>query len=446
MLRKVLTLIVFLLIASPVYGGTISRPVKAGGGTDYSTGDTITAALMNSDFNTIYTEFNGKIDETNFDAAIVFDPANVDDYSVSDAEQATATSPGTSDSTSKATTLEVELANLRYKIEQLTVGTSASAVASGGGTAALVSWIDGPLRGGNLIYHGGFDAINTLAVGTDGDGWVAVLTPTTLEAVALTESEGQGDGDALRIIDTGAALAGVSQTLDGLKADTRYLAIVSTYDVTGTCRLVTTGADTNQLSVTSDDSASWQVLAGTFETDSTPANVVIQLLAVAQSDECYFDNVGVFEINTDPVPYGGVVIATDTTTDTATGWTDDVPTALAGFTVTVTPPMPGCVVEVDAIIAGNYPTGGDVDAACDIAENTTNKTRQRDLIDKADIGSHTWNLHYVNSAPVAGTALAYTVECEDTLGSSSQDVTYYCDAASGESTCQIWAKMTCPTR
>lgn len=45
--------------------GTITRGTKAGGGTGYNSGQTIDPAEVNTDLNTVYTEFNGNIANVN---------------------------------------------------------------------------------------------------------------------------------------------------------------------------------------------------------------------------------------------------------------------------------------------------------------------------------------------------------------------------------------------
>ena len=433
------------LTVGVAYAGVQSRAIKAGGSTDYATGQTITAAEVNTDFNTLYTLQDGNIDTDNLDsaagivsgqiandtllnvdvnsvAAIVYsklaqtasaqDMDIVDDYSTDAAEQATESDPQTSDDpTALALHLETEIAQLRYKIHELTVGTSASAVAAAGGTAALTSWIDGPIRGSNLIFNGNFDMVNTLATGANGDGWVRTHTPTTLEVIALVETEGQGDGNAIRIIDTGDDDSGIKQTLNGLKAATKYLLIGVIQDDVGTCKLTTTGADTNDLTLTSDDGGGWQILSGTFETDGTPTDVVVSLLAVDKTgpDDCSFLGIGVYAINTDPVPRSGIVVDTDScntanaTFDNAAAW-EQVDCVR---TITATPPGPGYYIKVTA--HGTFEVSAAAWCALRIAENGTTKAIGRTYLTPINATGNV-ALVYVNKAPTPGTDYAYTLD------------------------------------
>ena len=462
MARRILLLAVLLLAASLSTAGTINRGNKTGTGTTaFGDATVIEAAELNTDLDTLYTLVNGNLDNSNIDAAAAIaltklnltaaitdthiaavgsaniDPRKllqtaasgtdaatngldadiVDDFSSDEDEMDDTTNAGTSVSNTPATNLEIEIAQLRYTIQRLAIGSGATAVALGGGTDTAAMWIDGPFRGGNLIYNGGFDVLDDLATGADGDGWTRVLTPTTLEVVALTPSEGQGDGNGLRVIDTGAALAGVSQTLTQLRADTSYLALVSIYDTTGTCRLVTTGADTNQLSVTSDDSASWQMLSGIFETDSTPTAVVVQLLAVAQSDSCIFNDIGVYEINTNPAPRGGKVHCYDSTNaDTSDHYLQASGFVDSGVSCSVTPPGPGYMITVRGRMVAENSTAaakwfeGHLRQAC--ASTTTVDWSADNVTAEGATVEDTASLDffYVNDQPTPGQVCTYTLE------------------------------------
>ncbi|MGH9203774.1 MAG: hypothetical protein ACRD2A_21315, partial [Vicinamibacterales bacterium] len=51
--------------------GTIARGTKAGGGTNYNSGQTISPTEVNDDFNTAYTEINGLLDDANVETATI---------------------------------------------------------------------------------------------------------------------------------------------------------------------------------------------------------------------------------------------------------------------------------------------------------------------------------------------------------------------------------------
>jgi hypothetical protein len=452
------------MLAGSSHAGNITRGGKAGGGTDFNTGQTITASEFNTDFNNLYTLVNGQLDTDNIDtdgvgaleiaadavgaseladdsvasaniiddsivdadvnSAAAIDGSKINDYSTDDAEQATISSPGTSDALTNATDLETEIEQLRYKIEEMTVGTSASAVAASGATAAFASWADGPIRSGNLVYNGSFNSFNVLSTSTDSEGWVKVLTPT-VQNPSLTEADGQGAGYALRILDTVDALAGAKQTLDGLKANSRYLVKVSVLDTTGTCRLTTTGADTNDLSITSDDSGTWQVLSGTFETDSTPTDVDISLLNVAANYSCTWAHLGVFEINTDPAPRGSHTVFQETSTATAAISSGGTLTPIrnsadsAALDVNVMPSIPGTIIVVTGTLTVTAGDGLDRSTSFQIDENGSNVGPIGGMFTTAIGEVETSSVRYVNYAPVPGTLYTYKLDAE-TSGATTQ--------------------------
>jgi hypothetical protein len=50
---------------------TIARGAKLGGGTNFNSGQTIDPSEVNTDFNTVYTEINGNLDDANIETATV---------------------------------------------------------------------------------------------------------------------------------------------------------------------------------------------------------------------------------------------------------------------------------------------------------------------------------------------------------------------------------------
>jgi hypothetical protein len=299
-------------------------------------------------------------------------------------------------------------------------------VAAAGETNATSTWIDGPPRAGNLIYNGGFDVLQTLATDADGDGWVRVQTPTTLAAIALVEDEGNGHGQAIQIIDTDVALAGIKQTLNGLKAGTKYQVIARVQDDLGKCRIVTTGADTNQLTVDSDDTGNWQTISGTFETDGTPTDVVIQLLAVAQSDNCTFNFVGVYEINTDPIPRAGHIISEDTSASghTITG----VAAVIAGLSTEITVPGPGYIIRVDYMVNIAETAGVSWQGTLQVSEESSG-VGQLAHIFVISSGDSSGSGYYYNPEPTPGTTYTYEVEADEISGGTGvacENATFPC--------------------
>ena len=150
--------------------GTITRGTKAAGGTDFVDNTDALASEVNTDFNTVYAEFNGNIADVNVDASAGIDPTKIDDFSASASEAATATDPGISDSESLATDLSDELERIRYAIERLSLGVDA--VRNNAGGATTTYWGDLPARGPNLIFNGQFHLFSS-GTSSAPDGWTA---------------------------------------------------------------------------------------------------------------------------------------------------------------------------------------------------------------------------------------------------------------------------------
>ena len=150
--------------------GTYTRPAKpvSGGSTNsYVDGNKLPAAELNEDFDKLVTLVNGNINSENINSsanipgsaiasAADIDPSKIGDFSANAAEMKTVTSPGDSGSPELATTLEEEIARLRYGIR----GTKPAQVAAqymDGGVLTTASWTEPPIVGPNLLRNGGFN-------------------------------------------------------------------------------------------------------------------------------------------------------------------------------------------------------------------------------------------------------------------------------------------------
>ena len=148
----------------------------------------------------------------------------------------------------------------------------------------------------NLIRNGSFEA-------TDGTGstasisvpigWALVLTPT-LAYVSVANST-EGDGLALTTIGSGAALEGVSQTLAGLKELTTYVYRARVSPNSGTCRLLVDDGASNASATSAAASGVFETLEVLHTTTAAPADVVVSLLSVADTDDCDWTHVAAFE-------------------------------------------------------------------------------------------------------------------------------------------------------
>ena len=118
-----LATICVLALAVPSFAGTVARNTKPSGGSDWVSGDTVTPTDLNGDFNTIYNEFNGSVDDANIGTLTTTSITgcvggtcsnplgleDVDDYSTNEAEANNDSTPGISGTPSLATDGEGEV-------------------------------------------------------------------------------------------------------------------------------------------------------------------------------------------------------------------------------------------------------------------------------------------------------------------------------------------------
>lgn len=96
--------------------GTVTKPFT------FSPGGTIKSSEINSNYDTLYNEFNGNIDNNNVKASAGIAPSKVDDYSTNATQMQTTTDPGDVGTESLPTSLQGEIERLRFKIKQIVGG------------------------------------------------------------------------------------------------------------------------------------------------------------------------------------------------------------------------------------------------------------------------------------------------------------------------------------
>lgn len=96
--------------------GTVTKPFT------FSPGGTIKSSEINSNYDTLYNEFNGNIDNNNVKASAGIAPSKIDDYSTNATQMQTTTDPGDVGSESLPTSLQGEIERLRFKIKQIVGG------------------------------------------------------------------------------------------------------------------------------------------------------------------------------------------------------------------------------------------------------------------------------------------------------------------------------------
>lgn len=221
--------------------GTLTRPPKpsAGGGTAYVDGTLIEPSEVNADFDTVYNEFNGNIEDVNVDVAADVALTKIADLSGTVAEAGTVTDPGPSGAQSLAVDLSEELERIRFVLQRLALGTGGTVSRVDGTGPVTAYWGDGPGHGKNILWNSDFAAVdNGSAVAPD--GWVQIQA-----GAAGTITNGLftiGEGPTTRHLANplGNKSDGIEQTLTPRIAR-KYL-IVLRWNPTD-ASLITSGAD-----------------------------------------------------------------------------------------------------------------------------------------------------------------------------------------------------------
>lgn len=261
---------------------TIARGAKAAGGLNFTPGTTILSYEVDTDFNTIYNDYNGGILNININGSANIDPTKVDNL----ASQTTTTDPYPGAVATPATNLPQEIQQLRYLIAQIT-GQANWYVDPASNISALPN-------SQNLLRNAGFESYvgaTSIPVGWTDSGGGSTYSHDPVGVDATDESEGEG-----REITISGANGGLDQTLAGLKAGTTYAVVISGKIAgAGTGTAATTGATTNlSLAWTAADTT-YVRRYGTVVTDATGTNVVLSLRRTAGSmsfDNCSFVELG----------------------------------------------------------------------------------------------------------------------------------------------------------
>ncbi len=214
----------------------------------------------------------------------------LDDHSATDAEQATEQDPGISGAQVNAVSIEEEIETIRYALAGIVHGRA------GRNTTDSAGWFDRPARGVELAANPAF--LDDSAAAAAPIGYALVGTPSTIVPETLDATEGAGNQINIA---ADAGPEGIQQTYAGLKASAYYRASFRIKPTVGTWKLVTTGADGavfGDLDISSSGSG-WQTISGIIITDSTPTDIVVQLVSSAGADqakvayhsfkECSFD-------------------------------------------------------------------------------------------------------------------------------------------------------------
>lgn len=327
--------------------GTYTRPNKAYGGNSYRDGDKLPAAELNADFDNLVTLANGNLDSDNISSsanipgtaiasAADIDPSKIGDYSANSGEMKTVTSPGDSASPSLATTLEEEIARLRYGIR----GTKPAQVGAqymDAGVLTTASWTEPPIVGPNLLRNGGF---NDQSV-TSGDPPAEWIETNSLGATSIAGPDSNyiayGVDKKYYQFTTSSGVT-IAQTVKGLRANTKYL-VGCAYSLTAagtlffaTANAVGTGAtDYTDFSYGDSSAAATSVetFNGIIKTDGSATDIVVAFTTGSGVTTARLLNVWFYELN-DAIPT--VVESIPTQTATANSEVTNLPSTVASGT------------------------------------------------------------------------------------------------------------------
>jgi len=406
----------------------------------WSDGEIVFGSQLNALQTAITDQVNGNLVNSNINAAADIDPTKLDDTSTDDTAMDVVADPYDSEAQVNATSLAIEIHQLRYQIKALLgeakwyIDTDTNMVSIASSITAL-ELIPNGHHGRNVLRNGGFDA--GTAADASAAGWSAV--ETSVLALAATElSEGLGlELNVTAHASTGAA-DGISQSLAGLKAGATYVfhGRFKPADSDDSGTIVTTGADTD-LALTFDgtaDGTTYFSKTGTFTVDASGTTVVLKVLLAANSDTVACDNFSVIELDAASRRHspGRIVESLTSTTDgtaATTTWVEwEMDGGVTDCVLDVQVPGPGYYIRV--VFFGNAePSGSNETASIRLLEGATGVAM--------DSSAHTrggvtlgLGLEYLKLDPTPGTVYTYTIQ----LRVSSGTLTPQAGAQGGQDT------------
>lgn len=397
--------------------GTLARNSKSSSGTtDFLSGTTAIADEVDADFDTLYTGVNGNIEDVNVKAAADIDPSKIGDYSATDAESRVETAPGTTASPEKATTLEAELARLRYVASRANVGVAPQYLAADDSTLVDASWMEPPIVGRNLVQNANFTQTN-LVSGDSPFFWAEIGTLLTSTLQSTENSE--GDGFECSLVADGAAVAGISQTIIGIKGSSKYLVGFRIKSVVNDATVFVAGGlgSGNAYQDFSIDTSStdYVTISGIVQSTAAGASLVISCqTAGATNDAIDVDHAFVYELADDPVAtfqtqcFEDRVTAAQTIDPGADSWE-----AISGMSLSCVKSSNVDVVQCEVHISAAGPPG-DEGIGARIKENGV-------VVCTVVMSTMGGSMKYTNATSAPGTELVYTAEMYQLV--SSYDIT-----------------------
>ncbi len=328
----------------------VTRSNKSAGGTAFVDGTDILATEVNDDLDTLYNEMNGGLDKDNISASaqipnsalVDIDGTKVSDHSDNAATAATTTTPGDSSTlgSNLATNIEEEIERLRFAINQAK-GYSGVEFRDSTDTNVAAAWVEPPVQGRNLLANPGFELFSGSS-GDPPDSWTEVGTLATSGLVAAANPTTGGHKRTFNFT-TNASTEGISQTVEGLKASTKYLFGVQ-YTITSGGVLVESqgglAAGNNYQDPSESDATAGGVetIQQIVQTDATPTDLTIRILGSSGTDNVNLVQAWFYELS-DEIPavtppsipeqtatvsseISNVPATVNSATDWTTNWTD----------------------------------------------------------------------------------------------------------------------------
>lgn len=323
---------------------TYSRPAKAvsGSGTNaVIDGNKWPASEINADFDGIVTALNS-LNEDNFDAGTqipsdyleTIPQGKVDDHADTAENYALTATPGDSGTPSLPGTFLLENRRLRYRIGANRGYLTNVKYMDASAVAQDATWYEPKIVGRNLLPNPGFE-LHSAGTPNAPDGWALVSTPATVAIENPAHTSTGLEKRSLNIVTNGAN-EGISCTVGGLKASTKYLvgvafSITDNGTVAGVIRLATanglaSGAYQNLQIDNSTESAGTVVIAqGLVKSTSTPDSMTVSITATTAGGDFNIHSVWMHEVS-DGYPDELPSIPTRTASLSAatsgmTGWT-----------------------------------------------------------------------------------------------------------------------------
>jgi hypothetical protein len=153
------------------------------------------------------------------------------------------------------------------------------------------------VQGLSLIQNGSFEIVDSGGVPWC---WEKIGTATLAQDAGV--SDGFGGSSAIKVTSAGASNEGAKYTFRHLKPSTTYSIRIWIKATAGdTAKAWTTGGSSN-LSITSTDTTG-EYKTGSFTTDATPTNVVLNVGSETNGDIVWFDALTIIEGSTAPDKY-----------------------------------------------------------------------------------------------------------------------------------------------